>query len=149
MMITAIDPGTVTGFATGTEKKIFDFGLGLPSFFARQTIIEKPEHYLHGPVPANSLAMLFLKVGELSFAAAPNPVYHVLPKQWKGQTPKEIHNQRTLKKAATQFENWGNVEYELNKIPITKRHNIIDAIGLLLFALQEKDLEKYRYKSVY
>lgn len=52
-----------------------------------------------------------------------------LPRQWKGQTPKPVHNQRVM--AALSTEERETVE------PCAKHlvHNVVDAIGLGLFHL--------------
>lgn len=52
-----------------------------------------------------------------------------LPSEWKGSVPKEIHQQRILKKAGLTHDS-----IELRDIPVSKRQHVIDALGMALWA---------------
>lgn len=56
-------------------------------------------------------------------------VTEVYPSQWKGNVPKETHNARVLDKLAA------DERALVPSLPPSKLHNVIDAIGLGLFAL--------------
>lgn len=58
-------------------------------------------------------------------------VTRYLPCQWKGQTPKAIHNRRTLKKLTPEER----AVYDACTVPAGRKHNIIDAIGIGLHHL--------------
>lgn len=55
----------------------------------------------------------------------------VFPVQWKASVPKKIHNARVLAKLAPEEL----AILKALKLPVSKEHNVIDAIGLGLFAL--------------
>lgn len=63
-------------------------------------------------------------------------VFEPTPVQWKGSVPKEIHNARVLARLS---------DAELRaipKLPKSKLHNVIDAIGLGLWALGRMTQER-------
>ena len=53
----------------------------------------------------------------------------VRPHEWKGGVPKEIHNARVLEKLSSAES------LLLPKLPASKLHNVVDAVGLGLFEL--------------
>lgn len=94
-------------------------------------VIEWPEVYSRGRTDPNDLLLLSGVVGAIIGQFHWRGVYSYKPKEWKGQVPKEIHNDRVLQKLGP------NIQADLNRIPKTYRHNVIDACGL---ALYHKDL---------
>lgn len=147
-MILAIDPGADTGWAILQGNRIH-IGEGLPPQFEKIVVIEKPEFYPGSKVAPNRLSQLSIKVGELTSLALTwgAQVHHCYPKNWKGQMSKETSNNRTLR-SLQQREDWKEIEASLKKTPASRRHNLLDAAGLLLWAIG-KDLEQYKYNSVY
>lgn len=133
MNLLAIDPGLTTGWAVfiggvletcGTVKPVLWETLAVPP--GGFVTIEEPTIYPHSKAdPANVMA-LQLKVGELKhlFESRGYKVELVQPRTWKGGTPKEIHNARTLNKLTS---------VELARIPAKRTHDTIDAIGLGLW----------------
>lgn len=59
-----------------------------------------------------------------------------LPRQWKGQTPKDVHHAR-LKQGLTKGQ-WRVVLGALNAVTPSLRHNLWDALGLALWGLSYK-----------
>ena len=60
----------------------------------------------------------------------------VSPAAWKGQVPKKIHHPRILRSLS-------EVEREivldvLDLLPASTRHNVLDAVGIGLWALKRK-----------
>lgn len=100
-----------------------------------RVLIEYPEQYSYSPVPRSSVQGLAFTAGALAvffklFLDA--DVDLVLPKEWKGQVPKEIFLKRIIKRLA-------NDEYKVlksRKLSKAKEHNVIDAIGLGLKILK-------------
>lgn len=97
-----------------------------------QSVIEYPEIYPQRfwrgpPNTIRDLAAVAFGIA-VAIDATPRPQL-ILPKTWKGQVPKEIHNARTLERA-------GIAEKDLIKMagaPKTKIHNVLDAIGLAIW----------------
>ena len=145
----AIDPGACTGFATFTKGILGQAGIcdrngseywKCVPHFARcnslVVVVEKPVDYPGSARKAdpNDLITLALHVGALKYHYELHgaKVQLVTPYAWKGQTPKDIHNARTL--AAL-------TEYERSTIPTFGKaleHNMLDAIGLGLWYLASK-----------
>jgi hypothetical protein len=94
-------------------------------------VIEWPEVYVSGRSDPNDLLLLAGVVGAIVGQFDWRGVYSYRPKDWKGQVPKEIHNDRVLQKLSQK------IQTDLGRIPKTYRHNVIDACGL---ALHHKDL---------
>ena len=59
-----------------------------------------------------------------------------LPKDWKGQVPKEIHNARVEAKLSDAEKR------RIQALPASLRHNVIDGIGIGLFFLTERGYRK-------
>lgn len=94
---------------------------------------EFPQVYFGGKnkVDANDL----LKVAAVAGAMASDPlvsVTYVLPKEWKGTVSKEVCNARVL--ARLQPGEMEAYEEAAKKYPKSLHHNIIDAIGIGLWA---------------
>lgn len=68
--------------------------------------------------------------GALSSVLAADRHYGYLPRQWKGQVPKEIHNARVLSKLS------GSETANIQPCAASLRHNVLDGIGLGLFHLK-------------
>lgn len=77
----------------------------------------------------NDLVYVSAAGAHLGGAVRPAELKVVLPRQWKGTTPKPIHNERTLRALTTT---------ERRLAP--KNHNVLDAIGLGLWEFQ-RDLQ--------
>jgi hypothetical protein len=77
----------------------------------------------------NDLIQVARAVGQWEQACSFHELHHRFPRQWKGTTPKDIHNRRVLA-ALTDGE---REILERLELPKTKIHNVIDAIGMGLW----------------
>jgi hypothetical protein len=102
---------------------------------------ERPKIYPHSKVPTSDIITLAIRAGEAvgpyRYPADPNTpaakVTYYEPWEWKGSVVKNVHHQRI----------WGHLgpneralvaEVAAGMAP-SKRHNMMDAIGIGLFAL--------------
>lgn len=151
--ILAIDPGNDTGWAFFLNGQLFGCGLakpdalpilaGMPSTSWGKLVIERPEVYpdeRNNYQKVNNLITLAVKVGYASsfYEQRGATVTHVLPKVWKKQVPKDVHEGR-IKNSLTLYEK-GLAEVRLSYVAESKRHNVWDAIGLgIWFAKAERE----------
>lgn len=94
-------------------------------------VIEVPQIYWNSRKGGRAADLIELAgvVGAVSSACPVLHRVHFLPKSWKGQTPKEVHNSRVLKKLSEEESGF------LEPTAASLRHNMIDAVGLGLFRL--------------
>jgi len=112
-------------------KKIF---LTFEAFLEHTLIVvEYPEQYSHTPAPRSSVQGLACTGGGIvsMLKRDSNKVEFVLPKTWKGQVPKDIMLNRIVAKLSDTEK---QILESKNYIK-SKKHNVIDAIGLGLFKL--------------
>lgn len=112
-------------------KKIF---LTFQAFLEHTLIVvEYPEQYSHTPAPRSSVQGLACTGGGIvsMLKKDSNKVEFVLPKTWKGQVPKDIMLNRIVAKLSDTEK---QILESKNYIK-SKKHNVIDAIGLGLFKL--------------
>jgi len=140
--IVAFDPGGCTGWAlfegaelaeAGTGTRVGDCDLG----GAIIAIIEKPLIYpIDSKGDPNDLITLAIRAGEIGgwTRCLGIEVQYVTPRQWKGTTPKDISHRRILGRLS-------NVEKQrLPKLPKSKAHNMLDAVGIGLWWLEKGNL---------
>ncbi len=140
-MLLAIDPGRDTGFAwfTGPTLELAQCGVGDPraeNLTASKVILERPQYYPgNGKGDPNDLITLAIQVGEyLEFYSRRGAaVYMVLPRVWKGQVPKQIHHARLFSALSPREQNIVSICGAA--VPASKRHNMMDAVGLGLWKL--------------
>jgi hypothetical protein len=145
----AIDPGKRTGWAEFHDSVLKNANamhsssmLASPPmppqdpWAVRTVVIELPQVYPFGQGKGdpNQLITLAVIVGDLRgfYRRQGCIVQLVKPRTWKGTVPKKIHNERVLRKLSSE---------ELDILPKRPRakdydHNMVDAIGLGLWALQ-------------
>jgi hypothetical protein len=150
-MLISIDPGNDTGWAIWRAGALVDAGVGDPrqSVHHRLTSpegqkldtvdevwIESQVVYPRSKVPPNDLIKLAQSAGRWAgrYDALGVEAYFVEPARWKGQVPKEIHQQRIVNDLTT-FELAISVR-ATKSIALAKRHNMLDAIGIGLWALK-------------
>lgn len=141
----AIDPGNVQGIAVfennrlraAFERTFIDLRVEAimlrsiaVAYTPKRVVVELPQVY---PVrkwkgDPNDLISVAVHVGIVvsSFSQSCEHVDLVKPRQWKGQTPKDVSSQRTLNKLT---------EDEKKNIEKVKSSHVLDAIGLGLWAL--------------
>jgi len=117
-------PRAWTAIATEAARRLE--GLELDTL-----ILEVPQVYAQGKWKGDPADLIELAGvdGAVAQALHPRAVYGYLPREWKGQTPKPIHNARveaTLTPAELAV---------MDACPASLRHNMLDAVGLGLFQL--------------
>jgi hypothetical protein len=101
----------------------------------RRVVSERPKYYPQSKVPAKDLITLAIRAGMTAgpYAAAGAEVEFFEPWEWKGVVPKDTHHQRLWSKLTPTEQNL--VSNAARGIAPSKRHNIMDGIGIGLFAL--------------
>ena len=96
-------------------------------------VVEYPEQYTHTPAPRSSVQGLACTAGGIVslLKKDTNKVEFVLPKTWKAQVPKEIMLERIVSKLSDDEK----ALLESKKYIKSKKHNVIDAIGVGLYKL--------------
>lgn len=141
-MLLAIDPGESSGWAVFDDcLRLVACGLGQPPAqrapFVR-VIVERPKIYPKGKTKnPNDVLTLALNAGEWAgeyrALSRTTSVEYVTPQDWKGQTPKEIQHARDYDKLSPEER---HVVAKGGKgIAPSKRHNMLDAVGIGLFAV--------------
>lgn len=137
--LTAVDPGENAGLAFFAGGELVWCALANDDFEIRgawsvpdHMVIEIPLYsdQTEGKDP-QALIKLAIRAGQWLERIKPRVTRarRVYPGQWKGSVPKKIHNARVIGRLApSEFA-------RIPKLPESKLHNVIDAIGLGLFAL--------------
>lgn len=131
----SVDPGNCSGYARWENSQLVSCGVfdlrtdqTTPWYWDDDAlVIERPQVYRNGKGDPNDLITLAITCGKIE--ALYRDVQEVLPNTWKGNVPKDIHHRRILDKLSPR---------ELAVIPFlpaTKRHNMVDAIGIGLWYL--------------
>lgn len=128
-------PGNNTGVAVFESRVLVQCALWGEKLAAAERcevlVIELPQVYPGArEEDPNDLIQVARSVGMWEQATECNEVYLVHPRKWKGTVAKEIHNRRTLAK----LEPRERALLEALYLPASKRHNVIDAIALGLWA---------------
>ena len=153
-MLLAIDPGRDTGWALFSGDRLVACGLGDPRLSEKhriaeleRVVIERPMVYPRGQTKnPNDVVALALGAGEWGGLYRQwTDVEYVFPFQWKGSVPKAVHHARVLAKLSAEeraladeaiARGRSGVNSSLGKaIAPSKRHNVLDAIGLGLFGV--------------
>lgn len=137
-MLLAIDPGACSGWAFFLGNGLIDCGIGdppPPGSLLQRIVIEHPVIYPGGRTAnPNSIVKLAINAGEWGgrYRHLGCAVDYVLPATWKGRVKAEVCIERT--RAALKPTEKLLVEIRESNIAKSKRHNMLDAIGLGLFA---------------
>jgi hypothetical protein len=138
-MLAAIDPGEDQGWSVfDDDSRLVACGLGpLPARYTIQrAVVEKPMIYPGGRQRANPADVITLAVrageagGTLRLGGA--EVTYVEPARWKGSVSKDISHARIWAKLAPSEQTV--VATSCRNLAPGKRHNVMDAVGLGLFA---------------
>jgi hypothetical protein len=145
-MLLAIDPGADMGWARFDHGRLVGCGVGgdldgLDRCLWRPTrvVLERPMIYPHGRQKARprDVITLALRAGEraglygLRYNVEPE---YFEPDEWKGGSiSKEAHHPRVWKRLADEEKRVASLAGQL--VPEKKHHNMLDAIGIGLFAL--------------
>lgn len=147
--VMAIDPGLDTGWAVFDDAgALVRCGLGdPPPSCGVSVIIERPQVYSRRASPGdpNNLITLAIQVGRYTerVSTQGSKYEHVLPHDWKGSLDSDICCRRVANSlTAAEKNTLFAVLSPLARKPMTddfltsgKRHNVIDAVGLGLWAL--------------
>ncbi len=147
MQIFGVDPGLCTGFSGLDEQgELFwcgDTSEGLDLFGEQGdlVVLEVPQIYRHSKGDPNDLITLALQAGGYRerFQSKGFRVVTVKPAEWKGQVDKDMHNARVIKSLPP--EELELFKLKTKSLAASKRHNVIDAIGLAKWAFS---VELYR-----
>lgn len=127
------DPGSgKMGIARFVDKELVYCGNTLDGHAADVVLVELPEVYLQSPGDPNILIRMAFTAGMVAANVPCVTISTVLPKEWKGQVPKEVHNNRTM---ATLTKREVGV-FSACAVKPALRHNVLDAIGLGLWYLK-------------
>jgi hypothetical protein len=142
----AVDPGLNAGWALFRLGKLVDCGLyrgkhlaetveaiqAASVFDLEELVVERPQAYnaLRSKADPNDLITLALVAGAAMGAHGWHRLRTPSPAEWKGQTPKEIHQPRIL----AALEPAELAVLERVKAPASLQHNVRDAVGLGLWA---------------
>ena len=138
--LVAIDPGKKAGVARFGDEDLVEALLVSPDKLpgapqADKLVIERPTIYPGSRIRPSSIITLSIDVGRLvQWVAAKNPnieVEYVQPRRWKGQRPKNVDCRYTLSLLNPAEERIVND----SRCPPSQLHNVIDAIGIGLWAL--------------
>lgn len=102
------------------------------------TVIERPKilNVLKGskgdPDDILLLAVLVGAIAQRQYASGSPSVVLIIPSEWKGQTPKDLTEERAKARLS-------NVELDVVRLPAASlQHNVWDAIGIGLWAVGRK-----------
>lgn len=155
-MILCIDPGDDTGWALWSGRSLHSCGLGvkinqlvlvpaisvdeIAMLHIERAFIEWPVIYPRSPVPPNDILMLARSAAEIGGALKDRGLHvdYIEPSSWKGQTPKKVHNARTKAKIKAKLSRAEQeaVSRACAAVAPSAAHNILDAVGLGLWALK-------------
>ena len=149
-LVLALDPGEFQGWSlfNAEDRRLLACGLGdgpsVPVGHEKTAIVvECPQIYNSGTSKANpaSIIKLAVRVGvQLERYRTCTP-YLVSPRAWAGQVPKKVRHERLL--ATLPDLDWSKVA---SKITPSKRHNVLDAIGIGLWFCSLSSLTRERYR---
>ena len=128
-----MDPGLDTGWAVFSDGLLSSCGLGPPPVANYDSVtIEKPQVYAASKSKGNpnDLITLAIMVGRYveRLERGSCKVHLVLPTTWKGQVDKDIMCKRILL-GLSDLEKTVALKC-LTPISESKRHNVVDAIGI-------------------
>ena len=102
----------------------------LPGVKVTHLVVEVPQVYNQAywkGDPADLIELAGVD-GAITVAVGATNNYGFLPREWKGQVPKDIHNKRVEAKLSVE-------ELATIESTATVRHNVVDAVGLGLWFL--------------
>ncbi len=147
-MLLAIDPGADAGWALFNDAgRLASCGLsadddksGAPSGLPlARVLIECPKLRPWGEKNPNAILTLARRAGEWGGYYYDHLVEYLTPNDWKGTTKKEIDHARTWSRLdATEqgiVDRFFKAAPGRNGLAPSRRHNVLDAIGLGLFGV--------------
>jgi len=135
----AVDPGKDTGLAFFRGARLVGVqlvdGADPPRIGGIDAIVCEIPHAGDGRATKSDIITLSVRAGlAIGAARAPGVTLRlVTPSDWKGQTPKDVSHARTL--GLLDAQERAVLDAALGKIPRGRRHNILDAVGIGIWAL--------------
>ena len=146
MSTLAIDPGKSTGWALFRREELSACGLVDPTKGERPPrhegldvcVVEVPCHQ-HSDTPSltNDLFKTAFRAGQLAESTGCRDIVAVSPHAWKGSVPKDLHNERVLKRLTEDERKilYAACRADGKKVSVSLLNNVIDAVGLGLWYL--------------
>lgn len=138
-MLLAIDPGANAGWALFNDQgRLVSCGLsvdgdksGVPALAVpTRVMIERPMLRPKGEKNPNAILLLTLRAGEWGGFCHEQQVEYLLPNDWKGSTDKDVQNARTWSRLDPDEQSIVDAYIRAKKLPLSKQHNVFDAIGI-------------------
>lgn len=145
-MHVSIDPGNVSGWALWERGALVACGLGDPRESEKHRIhevdhvwIEWPVIYPRSRANPNDIKKLAGEAGRWAgiYSVFVVETHFVEPAEWKGQTPKEKHHPRIWARLTSTEQ--GIVDKACRGVAPSKRHNVLDAVGIGLWVAKRMD----------
>ena len=138
MHLLAIDPGVDVGWALVEDSRLAACGLGHPPpCQPDEVIIECPVLRPRGEKNPNAILKLARNAGE--WGGRLGGGRYVSPNEWKKNVPKDISHARIWAKLDDQEKTIVDDAFRAHKgrngMAPSKRHNVIDAIGIALWGV--------------
>jgi hypothetical protein len=138
--LVAIDPGEKAGVAVFHEQRLVAVEFVVDAVgrgwcwkgpYGVPVVCEMPQKYVGSNIDMQTLLTLSFSAGYLVSSVQPSELKLVFPREWKGQRPKEVDNPFTLRILSDQERHI----LEVSGIAKSQQHNVVDAIGIGLWAL--------------
>lgn len=149
-MYVTIDPGLQTGWAIWSLSGLVACGLGDPRSSSRHVVvssnpdadlisdtwIEAPVIYPRSKARPADIMKLSRTAGEWfgTYRTLGVEPHYVEPAEWKGQVPKDVHQARVW--ADLDLDERDVVNEACRGMAPSKRHNVLDAVGLGLWVAE-------------
>lgn len=105
-----------------------------PTYRVCHLTVERPQLYgLKDRANPNKIGQLLTIGGRVSATYPKARLRMPFPNDWKGQTPKTVHNARVI--SALDPVSLARLRAELHPLPKSLQHNVIDAVGLAYWTL--------------
>jgi hypothetical protein len=136
--LVSYDPGEWPGWAYWREGKLVSCGKGKGLVGAQWCACELPRIYPMGKSKArpNDLIKLAVGAGRLTASWPEEQLIWLPPHEWKGQVPDHILYDRI--REALSLEELDRLNEGLSPYAKGKHHNILDAVGIGLYALKRR-----------
>lgn len=140
-----VDSGAASGWGLARRDRIVDCGVAvlddvrairIPAIYGGLVVVEIPDRVdTDKGVQIRDIVRLAVRAGRVveRYLDRGNHVRTVAPVQWKGSVPKPIHNARIM--SALDPAELAMVADRQRAIPEKLRHNLIDALGITLWAI--------------
>lgn len=139
----AVDPGAEAGVAVFYKSRLIRAELVVDAVhrgwcwkgpYGLPVVCEVPQKYRGSAADLQDLLTLSFTAGYLVSSLQPSSLKKAFARDWKGQRPKKVDNAYTLKLLNDQERQI----LEASDVPRHLQHNVVDAIGIGLWALRRR-----------